>query len=472
MHALLRLPMTLRQVASDLLLTRTLTADDARGLLADDSATQHLRTRPVSRQGRRLWKLMGIIGLLISCGGLLFSKRPAANYNPSTPHEDHILHVLLPTRLHQLETCRTILSGAALNYPNPWAISWIADVDADGKDIGGDLAKLESILAFLEYQEPVRNDDIVIVLANPRSWFQVRPEVLLKRYRSIQQERQRQSLRQNASRELYELQHVKSKIVLSVEKKCLSKEGADCLPVQAEDNTPRFVSHNFVLGPVQELRLLYRDAVAEAKGLEDHHSSFDEHSVFARLYSTLQHVNSAPRDYTLGLDLVDRLSFAANSDVSSAKRLTASSEADVSFWAHKSTSGLTEDISKSEPPFRSSFGISRKGWRDVPLLTPKKAATVPAIVQHSSAYDPNASQAWFEHLWFHPHGRKLVQSYLASPRTPLSSFVDSDGIQQRFYGSHTGGVAAVAADSELHPWSEICEAKDFTSSLFADGTAT
>lgn len=233
------------------------------GLLADEQAKQDAKGRSISRQGRRLWKSIGVVGLLISCGGLLFSKRLATITSPalsipSIPQEDHYLHVLLATRLSPIETCRTILSGAALNYPIPWAISWHADVDGDFKDIGGDLAKIESILAFLDIQDPARNNDTVIVLANPMSWFQARPEVLLKRYRSIQQEHQHQALRQNATRELYELQHRKQKVVLSVEKNCLSKKGADCLPVQAEDNTPRFVSHNFAIGPVQELRLLYR----------------------------------------------------------------------------------------------------------------------------------------------------------------------------------------------------------------------
>lgn len=266
MPGFLRLPATLRQVASDLLFLRPgiLASEDARGLLAEEHGVQDVKARPFSRQGRRLWRTMGILGLLVSCAGLLISKRPAANLEVSAPNEhlipqeNHFLHILLPTRLSPLETCRTIVSGAALNYPNPWAISWNVEFDDDMRERDSYLAKLESILAFLELQEPERNADTVIILANPGSWFQVRPEVLLKRYRSIQQEPQRQSLRQNASREAYELQHVKSKIVLSVERSCLSKEGADCLPVQAEDNTPRFVSHNFAIGPVQELRLFYR----------------------------------------------------------------------------------------------------------------------------------------------------------------------------------------------------------------------
>lgn len=265
MLGFLRLPASLRQAFGNLLpvLRKSLPGeDDAMGLLADETK-HHATARSSTLHGRRLWRTTVVIGLLISCGALLFSKRLTGNPTavttiPAIPQEDYYLHVLLPTRLSPEETCRTILSGAALNYPIPWAISWNADVDESMKDIGGDTAKLESILAFLDLQGPERDNDIVIVLANPRSWFQARPEVLMKRYRSIQQEPQHQGLRQNATRELYELQNIKNKIVLSVEEKCLSKQGADCLPVQAEDNTQRFVSHNFAIGPIKELRLLYR----------------------------------------------------------------------------------------------------------------------------------------------------------------------------------------------------------------------
>lgn len=265
MRAFLRLPASLRQVVEDMLLMRNpaLPGEDAMGLLADENSKPSVEGRSISRQARRLWKSVGVLGLLIFCGGLFTSKRLAtspiaASSVPSVSQEDHYLHVLLVTRLQPVETCRTILSGAALNYPLPWAISWHADVDENLRDIGGDLSKMESILAFLEIQEPMRDNDTVIVLANSRSWMQARPEVLLKRYRSIQQEHQHQALRQNASRELYEAENRKQKIVLSVEKNCLSKQGADCLPVQSENNTPRFVSHNLAIGPVQALRLLYR----------------------------------------------------------------------------------------------------------------------------------------------------------------------------------------------------------------------
>lgn len=266
--SLLWLPICLRHIAENLLSMRTQTLRSTQpvGLLADENLIPRGRGRYFLRQARRIWKSVGLLGLLVSCGVLLLPRQHDAAKPDSPPvqnvvadlHEDHILHVLLPTRRIPMETCRTILSGAALNYPNPWLISWHADVDEQMNDLGGDLAKLESILAFLEIQAPTRNEDTVIVLANSNSWFQARPEVLLKRYRSIQQEPQHQSLRQNPTRALWESQHKKENIVLSTERKCLSRPDADCLPVQAADNTLRFVSHSFVMGPIEQVRLFYR----------------------------------------------------------------------------------------------------------------------------------------------------------------------------------------------------------------------
>lgn len=211
--------------------------------------------------------------------------------------------------------------------------------------------------------------------------------------------------------------------------------------------------------------------MAEAQGLEEHHSPFDEHSVFARIYSSLQHINSAPKGYTLALDLLDRLSFAATSDTSFESQAKSSTGQGVDLWKHKSATRLTEDIRISESPFRSLPDLSHTSWKDASFLTPKKAVTVPAIVQQSAEFDFSLSQEWYEHLWFHPHGEKLIQSYPTSTDLPVASFLDSDGVQQRYYSPHPGGVAAVAANKDLHPWSEICEGQDFTNSLFGEAMA-
>lgn len=200
--------------------------------------------------------------------------------------------------------------------------------------------------------------------------------------------------------------------------------------------------------------------MAEARGLQEHDSKFDEHSVFSRLYINQQHINSDPRDYILALDLVNRLSFAATSD------------GDWITPSAASPSRLTDDIHISENPFNSVPGVQPKAWADLSFLIPKKAVTVPAIVQHSAEYDSSSSQAWYQRLWFHPHGRKLVESYAVSPETPVASFIDLDGVQQRFFSPHSDSLGAKAANEDIHPWKEICEGQDFTSSIFVDGNGT
>lgn len=215
--------------------------------------------------------------------------------------------------------------------------------------------------------------------------------------------------------------------------------------------------------------MLDSDAVSEGKGLDEHHSTFDEHSVFSRLFNNQQHVNSAPRDYSIALDLVDRLSFAATDDASYAPPPKSAS----ALRKHRIPKKLTEDIAISEPPFKYSSGdVPRKTWSDLSFLIPKKAVTVPAVVQQSAEFNSSLSQGWFERLWLHPHGRKLVDSYAVTPTVPLASFIDSDGVKQQYYSPHAEKLGAKAANNELHPWNEICEAQDFTGSLFVDGLGT
>lgn len=212
-----------------------------------------------------------------------------------------------------------------------------------------------------------------------------------------------------------------------------------------------------------------RDAVAEARGLEANKSAFDEHSVIASLYNFQQYVNSAPNGYSTALDLLDRLSFTATSDASFAD------------WHAPSSTGvdlgngkrplLTEDIMESEPPLQNIFDTLHTVWSELSFLIPKKALTVPAIVQNSAEIDASVAQHWYTRLWFHPRGRRVVETFAAPSESLVASFVDEDGVRQRYFSPHNGGLGAVAANNEMHPWAEICEGQDYTQTVFSDGSA-
>ncbi|KAL9626767.1 MAG: hypothetical protein Q9164_007799, partial [Protoblastenia rupestris] len=99
------------------------------------------------------------------------------------------LHVLLPASGANIDFCRTSVSSAFLGYPLSQVTNWENKYNEEkyGKSAtawGGLLGTLK----YLEELPTAGDDDLVLITDVVDTWFQLKPEVLIQRYRVVNDE--------------------------------------------------------------------------------------------------------------------------------------------------------------------------------------------------------------------------------------------------------------------------------------------
>ena len=95
------------------------------------------------------------------------------------------LHLLVPATSTNPELCKLLLSAQILGYPTPVLINYGDHEATDG--YVQHLAKVEGILRYLEKLETSDEylEDLVLIIDGYDIWFQLRPDVLIKRFYAI-----------------------------------------------------------------------------------------------------------------------------------------------------------------------------------------------------------------------------------------------------------------------------------------------
>ncbi|KAI6839692.1 hypothetical protein KC367_g3675 [Hortaea werneckii] len=97
-------------------------------------------------------------------------------------------HLLIPATSSNQDLCKLMLSAQVLGYPTPVFINF-GHPEAEDAYIQH-LAKVEGILDYLDRLEndPEYKEELVLIVDGYDLWFQLRPEVLLKRYYALNEE--------------------------------------------------------------------------------------------------------------------------------------------------------------------------------------------------------------------------------------------------------------------------------------------
>ncbi|MCJ1391318.1 hypothetical protein MMC18_004181 [Xylographa bjoerkii] len=204
--------------------------------------------------------------------------------------EDATFHVLIPASASNGQLCKTLLSSFLLNYPPPTLINFGEVFTGDNWDKGSHAGKIKGVYNFLNENSQVHNDDLVLVIDGYDVWFQLPPELLVKRYHRLVQ---------NANRRLQKLYGTMAKQVSSEGTKRSSTQmyeqtvvfGADklCWPNAPDDpacaslpestlsknsygentdkdsegynNRPKYLNSGTIIGPVSDVRAIYKRAL-------------------------------------------------------------------------------------------------------------------------------------------------------------------------------------------------------------------
>lgn len=201
---------------------------------------------------------------------------------------DPSFHVLLPATETSDKLCKTLLSAFVLNYPPPTLINYGEVYTGDGWDNGTHAAKINGVYNFLSQSSKIRDDDLVLVVDGYDVWFQLPPEVLVKRYHKIMRDTNRQLWRHGVlvhsdmiSGKGNRSQRFVQTVLFGADKLCWPNQPEDpaCAAVPASTlpkdvygsdtdkdpqgfhNRPRYLNSGTLIGPAKDVRAIYERAL-------------------------------------------------------------------------------------------------------------------------------------------------------------------------------------------------------------------
>lgn len=501
MIRLIRMPRALRHWFERRLMRRTRPLhdqdqpEDSEGLL--DQEKEHA-TKPTIRLTwlRCYTAFLGVATLLLLAVAYWSRPRPLLPYRQNA----QILHLVIPTSDLDPELCKTVLSAEILHYSTPTLVQWDA-VPGDG--LANAQRRTTAVRDHLGNLKVHHENDTVILLDSVSTWFQLRPEVLLKRYYGIIN-KGNQRLAARIGAEVMAEEGVRQSVVFAAssvcgaaEERCTQVPEYPLIRKASRTTVPRYLGHGMAIGPVKDLYEIYRRAVAISERTEDLHLS--ELAVLSEIFSDQEHhrgliqpitrswslrfrglfsgsyahgplagKNTAgsyktnnDNDFGIGLDYAGELAFDTGS------------VSESYTWAKHAT--VPRDIFTSMPPFWTTTGQglpSEKTWADLSLFTNNRTQVIPAAIHHHNNITNNhyTRQKLWQQFWPSQHSRKLFDAYTSVPAMPLATVFDNDNVEHVFWSTTNGEKAGVKwSNGTWLGWNDLYKGEQLANEIFGDG---
>ncbi|KAL6715316.1 hypothetical protein ACLMJK_007581 [Lecanora helva] len=219
-------------------------------------------------------------------------------------------HLLIPASESNPDLCKTLLSSFMLSYPSATLVNYGKKFDGDGWDKGTHAGKIRGVFDFLNDKKKVKDDDLVLIIDGYDTWFQLPPEVMIRRYHKMTVEADKH-LRQRYG-EMTEgiqgdgtpdrVQKYTQKVIFGADKICWPNPAEDpaCAAIPysslpeniygpdtdkdptAMHNRPRYLNSGNVIGPAKDVRAIYGYAVKKVE--EQGRGSIGDQFVFAEIF--------------------------------------------------------------------------------------------------------------------------------------------------------------------------------------------
>ncbi len=219
-------------------------------------------------------------------------------------------HLLVPASESNPELCKTLLSSLMLSYPSPTLVNYGKKINEAEWDKGTAAGKIRDVLSFLSDKSKVKDDDLVLVIDGYDVWFQLPPEVMIRRYHAMVVEANEHLRRRYGmvtegkpgDGTSDRVQKYTQKVIFGADKICWPNQAEDLacaavpystLPkdVYGPDtdkgggaflNRPRYLNAGNVIGPAAAVRSIYNYAIEKFE--EKARDSFDDQFVFAEIF--------------------------------------------------------------------------------------------------------------------------------------------------------------------------------------------
>ena len=198
-------------------------------------------------------------------------------------HAAGYLYVISTINDANLRYCRTSLSAGLTGYPPLQIANWENQhTDNAYGDAAQEVGKLIGTLKALEAIPEAQDDSLVLVVDGEDTWFQLRPEILIKRYREINKEAETRVRSRLGTG--YVQGGIENNLVFAAQRKCHSRSpdhiscyAAPESPLKAstfgpssfqhssdssdiKDPRPRYLNAQMMLGTARALRKLHLTA--------------------------------------------------------------------------------------------------------------------------------------------------------------------------------------------------------------------
>lgn len=197
-----------------------------------------------------------------------------------------------------------------LSYPSPTLVNYGKKSDEAGWDKGTHAGKIRGVFDFLNDKSYVKDDDLVLVIDGYSVWFQLPPEVMIRRYHAMVVEANERLRRRYGmvtegkpgDGTSDRVQKYTQNVIFGADKTCWPNRAEDpaCAAVPystlpkdvygpdivkdslAFFNRPRYLNPRNVIGPAADVRAIYKYAVEKVE--EKGGGSVDDQSVLADIF--------------------------------------------------------------------------------------------------------------------------------------------------------------------------------------------
>jgi hypothetical protein len=398
---------------------------------------------------------------------------------PADLTQDRRLAIVLPANNPDHDLCKVITSSLALGYPCPVIVNWGKTYDpSKGWKGGSHLAKITGTLEYLDTvidpntpdENRLEENDIVILTDSYDVWFQLPPDVLLKRCH----EANAQANSRLASQWGRGKVPMEQTIIVSAQKKCFPPESSgsnlhcdqlpdspvrkdlygpntDKNPNEFHDVRPKYLNSGSMMGPVGDMRRYFRRVYERMqRGLVNGKDLYSDQGIFGEIFAEQELWRKSVRshkaiskdkdfeflhkefEYHVGLDYTQQLFIPTvfeeqDGEIIALNNKSAIAEKSKSLNISPRLDGVPDDIEKSMNPL-SNIPVREldivEDWGEMPFYADFFSEAIPAVVHHNAHKDGAKKRRylWWNRIWYFPYLRELVETQLKE--TKAKSLLD------------------------------------------------
>lgn len=252
---------------------------------------------------------------------------PADRLRPGSPNGFETtatnVRLLIPATNVTSDLCKTILTSHILGYPSPILLNFGRQFDhGEWHDGGFHIGKIEGVAQYLEKLEMREDGELILVADAADTWFQLRAETLVSRYREVNRKLLKKAAKDMGSRAV-RAAGITQNIIFGAQKDCGSPGGWDDVACYAQPESwlardaygsgktdvldpetrlptrfrPHWLNSGFIMGSATSMRAMFRRALEKADTTEHNGSDLQ---IFSEIFGEQQYQREVYRSNSQG----------------------------------------------------------------------------------------------------------------------------------------------------------------------------